>query len=264
MTKRLLDGLYRRLNRREFVHPDPLEFLYLYEDPAEREVVGLIASALAYGRVKQILGSVSEALRRVGDSPCRLVQETSEKEMARRFKGFRHRFTSGEEMAKLLSGAGRLMKRHGSLGRAFAAGVGEGDDSVLPAMCSFVEGIAGEGGLKGLLPHPGDGSACKRLNMYLRWMVRRDEVDPGGWEGVTPAMLICPLDTHLFKLGRAMGFTKRKSADMKAALEITGAFSMISPKDPVRYDFALTRLGIRDDTDMGAFLKSLAKARPIR
>ncbi len=97
-----------------------------------------------------------------------------------------------------------------------------------------------------LLPSPGKGSACKRLNLFLRWMVRSDDVDPGGWSGVDAGKLIVPLDTHMHRMGLEVGLTRRKQADMQAALEVTRAFRTIAPEDPVRYDFALTRLGIHD------------------
>ena len=101
-----------------------------------------------------------------------------------------------------------------------------------------------------LLPSPESGSACKRLNLFLRWMVRSDAVDPGGWSGVSPAMLIVPLDTHMHRIAAKLGLTKRRAADFRAAREVTGAFRTIAPEDPVKYDFALTRLGIlRSETE---------------
>ena len=100
------------------------------------------------------------------------------------------------------------------------------------------------------MPWPSRGSACKRLNLYLRWMIRSDEVDPGGWSGVHPRKLIVPLDTHMHRIGREWGFTRRKAADMKTALEITEAFRSINELDPVKYDFALTRTGIRKDVKL--------------
>jgi uncharacterized protein (TIGR02757 family) len=105
-----------------------------------------------------------------------------------------------------------------------------------------------------LLPAPEAGSACKRLLMYLRWMARRDAVDPGPWQGVDPRLLVVPMDTHMYRVARALGFTRRRTAGMRAALETTAAFARFRPGDPVRYDFALTRLGIRRDTDLPAFL----------
>ncbi|MCP4693017.1 MAG: DUF2400 domain-containing protein, partial [Desulfobacterales bacterium] len=110
-----------------------------------------------------------------------------------------------------------------------------------------------------LVALPEKGSACKRMNLFLRWMVREDAVDPGGWEGVPASSLIIPLDTHMHRIGLGLNFTKRKQANMRTALEITEAFKALYPDDPVKFDFALTRLGIRDDLDPGEFLASRGK-----
>jgi uncharacterized protein (TIGR02757 family) len=241
--KRRLERLYAALNRREYVSPDPLQFLYEYDDPADREIVGLVASSLAYGRVAQILRSVQDALNRMG-RPRRFVEDSSTAKMAKAFAGFRHRFTTGDEMAAMLSGAALAIKRHGSLGRCFASCLARGDETILPALCGFAKAL---GSGTSLLPCPDRKSACKRLNLYLRWMVRHDDVDPGGWKGVAPSKLIVPLDTHMYRISKRLGFTRRKSADLATAIEITAAFREIAPDDPVRYDFALTRLGIRSD-----------------
>jgi len=257
LNKKALDGLYEKYNRREFVHPDPLEFLYNYKDVRDREVVGLIASSLAYGRVKQILRSVSFVLERLGPFPTRFLVESSQDELLRIFEDFVHRFTTGRHLAALLTGARRAIRLYGSLHACFAAGVREADETVIPALGDFVKELpCGDYSCdKYLLPTPDRGSACKRLHLFLRWMVRKDDVDPGGWDDIPPSKLIVPLDTHMHKIGLALRATRRKQADIRTALEITAAFREIAPEDPVRYDFALTRLGIREDTDMAAFLK---------
>ena len=253
VTKRHLEKLYRKYNRREYVSPDPLQFLYEYEDPVDREVVGLIASSLAYGRVTQILKSVGTVLDRMGE-PARFVIDSSPAKLKRTFADFKHRFTTGEEIAAMLAGARRAIAAHGSLGACFQSHSKKTDETVLPAMAGFISEI---GGGTSLLPDPTRGSACKRLNMYLRWMVRRDDVDPGGWKGIAPAKLIVPLDTHMYRISKELGFTRRKSADLKTASEITAAFRRFAPKDPVRYDFCLTRLGIHPKADLGDFLRSI-------
>jgi len=129
---------------------------------------------------------------------------------------------------------------------------------LLPALGRFVDELcSAAGGLDDhLLPRPERGSACKRLNLWLRWMVRRDAVDPGGWTGVSPAQLVVPLDVHMHRICRALGLTRREAADLRTAVEITDAFRSFAPDDPVRYDFALTRLGIRPgpEADLEAFL----------
>jgi uncharacterized protein (TIGR02757 family) len=253
----VLDELRAKYNRREFVHPDPLEFLYAYDDVRDREVVGLIASSLAYGRVKYILTSVARVLDRM-DQPAKFLEEVSDAALFDTFRGFRHRVTSGETLALMLLGAKRVISSHGSLGACFKAGMKEEDETVFPALARFVDELTFAAGAcpTHLLPAPAKGGACKRLNLFLRWMVRCDEVDPGGWGDIPAAKLVIPLDTHMHAMGRRLGFTRRKQADRRTALEITAAFRSIAPEDPVRYDFALTRLGIRKDADLEGFLKN--------
>ncbi len=250
------EQLYERYNRREFVHPDPLEFLYDYDDPADREIVGLIASCLAYGRVGQILRSVSVVLDRLGPSPAKFLQNTAPGKLGKLFGDFKHRFATGEHLAALLAGIKKTISRHGSLERCFSSSVSKADSDILPALCGFFGELKNSAcsDFGHLLADPARKSACKRLNLYLRWMVRCDSVDPGGWTSVSPSNLLIPLDTHMYRIGRAFGLTQRKSANLQTALEITSAFRKITPEDPVRYDFALTRLGIRTDTDLGEFL----------
>lgn len=253
--KRRLEKLYAKYNRAEFVHPDPLEFLRGYEDVHDREIVALVASSLAYGRVAQILRSVSRALRRM-ESPAKYVRESTERSLRRDFRGFKHRFTTGDEVALMLLGAKRMSERYGSLQKAFLSGMKECDGTVLAALCSFTSQMNSSVGIKrsSLMPAGSSGSACKRLNLFLRWMVRKDNVDPGGWNGVPASKLIVPLDVHMHRLSLALGLTRRRQANMPAALDATAAFRAIMPDDPVRYDFSLTRLGIRDELEIGELL----------
>ena len=258
ITREKLDQLYRFYNHRQFVHPDPLEFLYDYGNLRDREIVGLIASSLAYGRVAQILKSVFAVLERMKPSPFSFLQNTSRKRILSTFSDFRHRFTTGDELASLLWGTKQVIDSYGSLYACFCAGM-HPDDTVLPALSAFVGEL--KGGMtrerNSLLPSPRKGSACKRLNLFLRWMVREDRVDPGGWRKIPLDKLIVPLDTHMHRIGRLLKLTERKQADMRTALEITGRFRDLLPEDPVRYDFALTRLGIRKDGDLEGFLETL-------
>lgn len=245
LDKEFLERLYGIYNLKKYVHPDPLEFLYRYKNPDDREVVGLIASSLAYGRVEQILKSVEKVLRPLGAHPAKTLHGLSKSRLAGIYRGFKHRFTTGEELASLLFGARQVIRSRGSLGVQFKSGIARGDVSVLPAMSRFVEEIGCISSF--LLPSPSDGSACKRFNLYLRWMVRRDKVDPGGWTGVPKRLLIVPVDTHMANISREFGISQRKTAGMGMALEITDHFRKIMPDDPVKYDFCLTRFGIRPD-----------------
>ncbi len=259
ITKKKLDRLYDFYNHREFVHPDPLEFLYAYPDPLQTELVGLIASSLAYGRVSQILKSVSFILGKMNPSPRSFLLNSSLKDLLDCFSGFRHRFTTGEEMAHMLLAAKHVIEQHGSLYACFMAGYNN-DETLLPALSAFVNELKNAAAItkNSLLPSPDTGSACKRLNLFLRWMVRKDRVDPGAWRGIPRSGLIIPLDVHMHKVGVELGMTCRKNADILTAIEITRAFRKIAPEDPVRYDFALTRLGIRKDADLKSFFRPSA------
>ena len=262
--KSFLDELYVRYNRSDLIHTDPVVHLHGYIDPADREVVGFVTAALAYGRVAQIIRSVTVALSKLGPSPAETVTSASAGELEECFRDFKHRFTTGREMAELLFGVGEILRSRGSLNACFLEGVRPGEPTVLPALTSFVETVRLEGGVgrNSLLPSPSDGSACKRLNLFLRWMVRRDDVDPGGWVGVSPSQLLVPLDVHMHRTARTLGLTSRRQADMKTVLEITERFRMIEPGDPVKYDFALTRPGIEGNGEWGRLKANLLKLFP--
>lgn len=252
-----LDALYGHYNHRSFVDPDPLVPLYRYTDPRDQELVGLITASLAFGNVKQILKSIEIVLAALPE-PARSLPHLTLKELNSRLSGFRHRYVTGVEMASLLHGAGKLLRDHGSLGNAFSAFDDSTEPTILPALTRFVHALRDGGTLQKnyLLPDPALGSACKRWFMYLRWMVRSDAVDLGLWSTLGAKRLIIPVDTHMHRVALGLGLTRRPTADLKTALEITRAFQIVCPEDPVRYDFCLTRLGIRDDGDMEAFLRA--------
>ncbi len=260
--RRILDNTYRKYNRRSFVRPDPIEVLYDYNEPADREIVAMVAACLAYGRVGQILKNIRWVLQRIEPGPATFLWNNSPRKISARMRGFRHRFADERHITALFCACRYTMRTHGSLEKLFRAGMDNSNRTVLPALDRFAASLcrSADGRCGHLLPSPSSGSACKRLNLFLRWMVRKDSVDPGGFSGVPASKLIVPLDTHLHRLALMLGLTHRKSADMKAAMEITAAFRNINPRDPVRYDFALTRLGINPRADMDDFLLQCKKA----
>jgi uncharacterized protein (TIGR02757 family) len=250
-----LEGLYFVYNRRELVFPDPLVFLYGYDDPLDREIAGLVASCLAYGRVAQILKSVEKILTPMGRSPRRFLL-CGKPPVLSLFKDFKHRFTAGEEMGALLERTSQALKEHGSLEALLKECLRKGG-SLLSALNLFSRELSPRRKGFPLLPAPEDGSACKRLFLYLKWMTRKDEVDPGGWTVVAPKDLLMPTDTHIHRIALQLGFTKRKQADLTTALEITRNFARLNPEDPTRYDFTLSRFGIRQ----GLEISDLAELR---
>lgn len=247
-----LEHYYKLYNQRRFVHPDPLEFLYNYSQKKDIEIVGIIASSLAFGRVAQILKSVSFVLDIMGSSPSLYLQNTSLPSIKKDFKGFVYRFVREKEIAALLCSLKNLLNEFDSLEDCFASGVSREDETVFNGLVSFDEALnkRSDDSFGYLFADPLKGSGCKRMNLFLRWMVREDEVDLGLWEKIQPAKLIIPVDTHMHKIALKLRLTQRKQPNMKTALEITKGFKTLCPDDPVRYDFSLTRFGIRDEMSL--------------
>ena len=249
-----LEGLYFAYARRELIDPDPLAFLRGYNLP-DREVVALVAASLAYGRVAQIMKSVERVLSRLGPNPHRFLLERGDR-LPSLLGGFRHRFTTAADVEGLLANAAAALREHGGLEGLMRACLERSGGELLEAMDLFSDALTPRGGPSGdrarpsggfsLFPAPRDGSACKRPFLFLKWMVRRDDVDPGGWTVLSPRDLVMPTDTHIHAIALRLGLTRRKGADLRAALEITRAFARLCPEDPTRYDFVLTRFGIRD------------------
>lgn len=261
ISKEDLDNLYRKYNHRRFVSPDPLELVLRYESVADREIAGLIASSLAYGRVVQILKSASEVLDRM-QSPLQYLSDSSHRSIKREFIGFKHRFTTDSELSALLIGMKNTIENYGSLEGCFRAGCRDTEPDICASLCKFVDELCTGSGAEcgSLLPDPRKGSACKRLNLFLKWMVRKDEVDPGGWDCVDESGLIVPLDTHMHRIGGLLGMIKTKQANMKAAKELTDGFRKFAPKDPTKYDFALTRLGMEYGAGISDYIESITRS----
>jgi uncharacterized protein (TIGR02757 family) len=204
----------------------------------------LIASSLAYGRVAQIQASVNSILLKM-PSPYAFIVDTSSEDVAKIFDGFKHRFTTLQELVLFFEGIKNTIAQFGSLEQCFMEGYQETDRDIFQALFNFSRQLLKASPCRNsLIPDPEKKSAFKRLNLFLRWMIRNDEVDPGGWKGVPPAKLIYPLDTHIHRLSLALGLTKKNQNDYRTSAEITDGFREISPDDPVKYDFSLTSLSI--------------------
>jgi uncharacterized protein (TIGR02757 family) len=237
------------------ISPDPLELVLQYDEPADQEIAGLLAAAFAYGRADTVVANVGVVLARMKPSPAGYLATFDLADAELRFAGFTHRFQKTPELLSLLERLAAVVRVHGSLGALFAIGYSAHHSDVGPALVAFTNAIIEavpprdareRAGLQYLLSSPADGSACKRMNLFLRWMVRRTSPDLGIWSFVDPAKLVIPLDTHIHRIATFLGLNVRKSADWKAARALTDRLQRFSPADPVRYDFALCRLGILD------------------
>lgn len=223
-----------------------------YDDPADIELAGLLASALALGTATAITRAATSLLDLLGAHPARALAAMSDGAMHAALSGFRYRFFDGNDLAAFLCAARNLSARHGSLERAFLSVDDPAEADYAGTASRFVQSLAGQAARSdawrsNLFPDPERGSAAKRVFLYLRWMVRRDAVDPGPWLGADPARLVIPLDTHMAAACRRLGLLARRATDLKAAREALAAFRSIRPDDPARYDFCMTRPGIHPD-----------------
>jgi uncharacterized protein (TIGR02757 family) len=254
--KDVLEKLYVKYNHRCFIKPDPLQFIYQYSNRLDMEVAGFLAAELAYGRVQQIEKSLTDLFGRMGESPFQFIRYFDAQKRAK-LKDFKHRFTAGDDISDLLELLRDVFDEFGSIEKFFLRGYNPGDKNVIPALSKFCDSLlemyakAHNGrvpkGLSYLLPRPASGSACKRLNLFLRWMVRNDDVDAGLWESIDKTRLIVPVDVHMGRLCRILGLYDRKTVSLSTAVKITEGFMEIEPADPVKYDFALSRIGIVED-----------------
>lgn len=264
--KDVLEKLYDRYNHREFIKPDPLQFVYRYSSREDREIVAFLAAALAYGRVQQIEKSLNDLFGRMGASPYVFVRDFGEAQR-QKLSNFKHRFTTGEDVSDLLELLKGVLGENGGIENYFLLGYSKSDENIISALSKFcdrlletyAEAHGGQAtrGLKYLLAGPANGSACKRLNLFLRWMVRSDDVDTGLWRGtpnaikgvweprrIDKAKLIVPVDVHMSRLCKILGLHSLKTVSLAMAVKITEAFKEIESADPVKYDFALSRVGI--------------------
>lgn len=281
--KTTLDRLYGQFNYPDSA-TDPIQIVRRFERPDDREVVGFVAAALAFGRVTSVIQSIEQVVARMGGQPAAFVRDFDPRRDGPRFRDFVHRWTRGVDIVALLWLLRQMFDRAGSIEAFFVEGYDAGQEDVGHAIDSFstramaldLRSVYSRAGLararaRGVgffFPRPSSGSACKRLNLFLRWMVRHDALDLGVWSGVSSALLVVPLDTHVIRVGRCLRLTKRTSPGWPMAREITAALRRIDPQDPVRYDFALCHLGMmnacgfsRAQRDLQCPLRGLCQPR---
>jgi uncharacterized protein (TIGR02757 family) len=250
-----LEHLYRSFNAPESAL-DPVEIVRRYPRLDDREVVAFVASGLAFGRVASVMASIEAMCAVLGPHPAEAIRSFTPSTDRARFDPLGHRWTRGRDLAALVWILRRILDTSGSIERFFATSVDAEAPDVGPALESFSTraraiGLAPVYGRVPTTPgawyffsRPSSGSACKRLNLFLRWMVRQDNVDPGGWTSVPARQLVVPLDTHTIRVGRCLRLTRRRSPGWRMATEITAALRALDPADPVRFDFSLCHLSM--------------------
>jgi uncharacterized protein (TIGR02757 family) len=212
--------------------------------------------------VATIKKDIEKVLSILGPHPHDAVISLGPDAVLAQLSGFKHRFTTARHMAWFLNVTRQALAEFGSLEELFLRGYRTDARDIRDALAAFVERLVSydpkplypdaaslkRDGTLFLLPSPRTGAACKRLNLFLRWVVRKaDDIDLALWKGVSPSKLVIPLDTHVARISRAIGLTKRKTSDWKAAEDITNTLRALDPADPLKYDFAMTRLGILGD-----------------
>jgi uncharacterized protein (TIGR02757 family) len=251
-----LDGLLAKCDRRAHIARDPVELVHLYREPLDQEVVGLLASAVAYGRVTLFKPRLANLLKTLGPHPAKIAQTSSPDALLELCSRFNYRMTGPSEVAALLYAAGKVQREHGALGALASRCFEEANGNIRETLDRFVATLwnvdltpfIGQRTVNRRLAHlvasPGGTSACKRLNLYVRWMARpADGVDFGLWK-LPASALVIPLDTHVHRISRFLGLTRRTDLSWRTAEEITARLRHLDPDDPVKYDFALSHLGI--------------------
>ena len=262
LLKPRLDELYSAFDA-EHVVADPVWVVRRFSRDADQEIVAFCAAGLAFGRVQSILQSLEALLAVMGDAPAAFVQQFDPARDGRALAALGHRWIRGVDLVALVWVLRQMIERSGSLEGFFAEGHRTDAVTVEGALESFSERalaldlataygrVPARPGVAYFFSRPSTGGACKRLNLFLRWMVRADRVDLGLWTRVRPAQLVIPLDTHVVRVSRCLGLTRMRTPGWRMAADITGMLRQLDPGDPIRYDFSLCHLGMMDACGTG-------------
>ncbi|SPD75071.1 conserved hypothetical protein [uncultured Desulfobacterium sp.] len=238
LLKSELDSLYAQFNNRQYLQYDPIRYVHEFEDHTEMELAGMLCSALSFGRVTQIFKAIEAVLKIVEGRPLEYVLNLKNRP-DRNLLSFKYRFVTGNDVFNLFISANKIMEAHGSIGNFVMANYCRGN------LLGLVDAITRAfRGVNYLVPSSLKASPCKRLFMFLRWMVRKDNIDIGLWDFISPKELVIPLDTHIFRVSKELGFTSKKAPSLNAAIEITDSLKRFCKEDPVKYDWALSHIGI--------------------
>ncbi len=252
ILKKRLDELYL-FYKKKFSSKDPIWTLHKFAEPKDIELAGFLTSAYSYGQIDLINSFTGKLLTAIGNKPHEFTINFEKRKDKKFLKGLNYRFNTDKDLTDLFSSLNKIINSYGSLYNLFSKYYSANDENIIPALSGFAGEInkemphrkSGEVNYRRyLIPDPVQKSTCKRLNMYLRWMVRKDEIDSGLWNAVSPSKLIMPVDVHVARISRERKFVNRRTIDLKFAAELTGFLKQFDENDPVKYDFALCHLGI--------------------
>ncbi len=253
--KQKLDYHYKAFDK-SHISPDPLQFLHLFSDEKDIEAIGFIASVFAYGNVRQIINTLDKILVITNSKPHNFIINFGKSSNQIKLKGLKHRFYTDEDIHNLFLSMNKIYRDKGSLENLFLENFNADDNNIKSALSSFSKSFADEirrntksgkisSGVRFMFPLPELGSACKRMNLFLRWMIRKDDLDFGLWKVIPANKLVIPVDTHIARICKSLKLTSYKNVSWKMAEEITWNLQKFDPADPVKYDFAICHIGMR-------------------
>jgi uncharacterized protein (TIGR02757 family) len=249
--KERLEIHYKAFDKSQ-ISPDPLEILHVFESDLNKEALGLISSIFAYGNIKQIIKGQERILIATGYYPHKFILNLSHKD-ENKLRLITHRFYTGDDTVQLFRALSHIYNEYGSIKEYFLRYYDAKEKNLKNAIEGFSLSLieyfrqknALTHGTRFMFPLPSAGSACKRMNLFLRWMVRKDELDFGIWNEISPAKLVIPVDTHIARICKKLKLTQLNNVSWKMAEEITNNLRKFDPNDPVKYDFAICHIGMR-------------------
>ena len=245
ITKQELDTLVSKYENKEFIKDDPIQFIHLFKEKKDAELAGFIASLFAYGNRKIFIAKLYDLFNRADNKILNYIKNGDFSNL----KGFEYRFSKDKDIISVFEILNKLYRESNGLEELFEYGFKQSSDifHMLQTVTDYFYSLAPKNAGQGfyhMIPNPAKGGAMKRMNMFLRWMVRKPPVDLGIWEFIQPKDLLIPLDVHVARISRQMGLLTRKSNDFKAVLELTENLRKFSPEDPTKYDFAMFAFGV--------------------
>jgi len=246
--KPFLDRKAKQYNRPSFIKDDPISIPHLFTKKQDIEIAGFFAAVFSWGNRTTIINKSKELMQRMDMSPHQFITQYRERDL-HQLGDFKHRTFQYADLVYFIEFLHQHYFKNESLENAFTAGIRKKNTNIESGLNDFRKNFfiyEHEKRTEKHIASPETGSTCKRLNMFLRWMVRKDQqgVDFGIWKKIKPSQLVCPVDVHVARVAKKLGLLKRKQVDWQAAMELTEALRKLDEMDPVKYDFALFNLGI--------------------